>query len=282
MRVFFVTSGCHHKNLFFMNKYLEKHHTIVNSIDDADIIYSPATYIDSSKYKDKFFIFGPHFSQFPNKVVNKFNNIHKNSIYIQPSQASVDTWTIDYNFTNIPVVAIPFGVDTEKFIQTINIRDKILLYYKDRNPKELNYLEQFLQEKNIQYKLFNYKQRYDSNEYLSYLKNCKYGIWLGSHESQGFALEEALACNVPLLVWNVKLRNQEWSRRKYYTNKQLTTIISTIPYWDERCGEFFYKQEDFEQTFEKFISKLNTYKPREYIMEILNVKKCGIVFEKLI
>jgi hypothetical protein len=61
----------------------------------------------------------------------------------------------------------------------------------------------------IPYKIFNYLQRYNEAEYLTYLQSCKYGIWIDAHESQGFALEEALSCNVPLLVWNVSSLNRE-------------------------------------------------------------------------
>ena len=52
-------------------------------------------------------------------------------------------------------------------------------------------------------------KKYPEEEYIKYLQESKYGIWLGAHESQGFALEEALAINVPLLVWNVKYMSQE-------------------------------------------------------------------------
>ena len=34
-------------------------------------------------------------------------------------------------------------------------RTKVFLYYKNRNPEELDYLKQFLKTRNIEYKLFN-------------------------------------------------------------------------------------------------------------------------------
>ena len=105
-------------------------------------------------------------------------------------------------------------------------------------------------------------------------------IVLGRHESQGFAIEEALSCNVPLLVWSVTLRKKEYPYRNEYQN--IKSNVTTIPYWDERCGEFFLEKEELEETFNKFINKLNTYKPRDYILENLSVKKCSENFEELI
>ena len=190
----------------------------------------------------------------------------------------------DFGFKNLPVKAIPFGVDTYKFSPNKDIKTKVFLYYKDRNPAELHYLQQFFKAHNIQYKLFHYQQRYGEEDYLSHLRECKYGIWLGRHESQGFALEEALSCDVPLLVWNITSRNQEWSRGEAYYKKIKGSQgrVTTIPYWDERCGEYFYKKEDFEKTFEKFINKLDTYKPREYIVENVSMEACDKLWNKLI
>ena len=51
---------------------------------------------------------------------------------------------------------------------------------------------------------------------------------------------------------------------------------------DERCGEFFKEKEKFEEVYYKFINKLDTYKPREFILENLSPKKCGERFKELI
>jgi glycosyltransferase involved in cell wall biosynthesis len=120
----------------------------------------------------------------------------------------------------------------------------------------------------IIYKIFNYDTKYDETAYIEYLKHAKYGIWIGCHESQGFALEEALSCDVPLIVWNVKSMNEEY--KSNYENIPATAI----PYWDERCGEVFYNLEEFAIKMPIFLSKLNTYKPREYILQNLSMKVC--------
>ena len=108
------------------------------------------------------------------------------------------------------------------------------------------------------------------------MQNAKYGIIIDAHESQGFAIEEALSCNVPLLVWNVSFMSHEHGSN--YPN----IPCSSIAYWDERCGEFFYTAKEFETTYNKLITKLETYRPREYIMENLSPQKCGERFIELV
>lgn len=267
----FLNGWLHHKNLLALQKYKNiQIFTDINDIDKCSVIYSPSDYLNPSQYPNKLFIFGPHFSVFPdNKFISIMN--YNNVIYIIPSQWCKDFWInmTHPNAENI-IKVLPFGVDTDKFNEIIPIinRENIFVYYKSRHPNDLNYLENFLKQKNINYKLFSYQNRYDENDYLKYLQNSKYGIILDAHESQGFALEEALSCNVPLLVWNVNNMNQEY-------NQNYPSIHGTsIPYWDNRCGEYFYKKSELEETFNKFISKLYTYKPREYILENLSLEKC--------
>jgi glycosyltransferase involved in cell wall biosynthesis len=137
-------------------------------------------------------------------------------------------------------------------------------------------MESFLKSKSIEYFVFSYDTKYNENTYIEYLKNSKYGIWVGRHESQGFALEEALSCDIPLLVWNVKSMNEEY--RQNYEDIPATVI----PYWNERCGEYFYNIQELEETFNKFISKIETYRPREYILENLSMELCEKKFIDII
>jgi hypothetical protein len=85
-----------------------------------------------------------------------------------------------------------------------------------------------------------------------------------------------LSCNVPLLVWNVTSLNQEHGSN--YPNAPATTI----PYWDERCGEYFTDIHQLETTFNKFITNLSEYKPREYILENISIEKCEEKFKNIV
>jgi glycosyltransferase involved in cell wall biosynthesis len=254
-----------------INFYIINNITNLNEIDLSkfDVVYSPCEPINVNEYPNTKFIFGPHFSVFPEKhhmdIIRR-----KNVIYVQPSEWAAEVWKISPLCNNIKIQSLPFGVDTEKFNnnKSISEREKVFIYFKTRHPQLLYILQSFLNDKNISYEIFNYNTRYDENTYIEYLKEAKYGIWLGRHESQGFALEEALSCNVPLLVWNVKSMNEEYG----YNYSDIPA--SVIPYWDERCGEYFYNVNELENIFNTFISKLETYKPREYILENLTMEVC--------
>jgi hypothetical protein len=281
-----VFDSLHHKNrigieLLFRHMQIEFVFTNdVNKIVDSsfDVIYSPATAIDTSKYPSQKFIFGPHFSVFPDNKLTAIKNTHKNSIYIQPSEWCVEKWK-ERGVTNIlPISYFPFPVDVERFspLTQPHEKKKVFIYFKRRRPEELTFLKIFLQFHKIEFAVFDYVARYDEKHYLEYLKQSKFGIILGAHESQGFAIEEALSCDVPLLVWNVRSMNQEVGM--HYTDIKATSI----GYWDYRCGEFFHDAHELEKTFELFMGKLGTYRPREFIMENLSVEPCAKRFQELI
>ena len=277
-----VIDNFHHKNMIGLRLLLNSSNIKykfgnINDIKDYDIIYSPNNPVNTNLYPDKKFIFGPHFSVFPTNKLIHINNINKNAIYIHPSDWARDTW-INMNAEKcLPIKTFSFPVEVDKFQPIENSKNnEIFIMFKQRDPKELEYIISFLSKISVNYKLFNYQTKYNENEYKSCLQNAKYGIWIGRHESQGFALEEALSCNIPLLVWDVNYMSQEYG----YNYPDIPATV--IPYWDNRCGEYFYKKEDFEKTYNKFISKLETYKPREYILENLSPEKCGERFIKLI
>ena len=276
-----IIGNFHHKNkkgLELMLSYLNLEYKQGNLYDipNYDLIFLPENAIDTSTFPLKKFIFGNHFSVFPNNKLLFINNVHKNSIYIQPSNWSSQVWK-DLNAEKyIPLKILPFAVNVEKFTPINNKKENVFIYFKRRKQKELSFIKTFLQKKNINYAIFDYVKRYNEEDYLKYLQNSKFGIILGAHESQGFAIEEALACNVPLIVWNISSLSQEEGTN--YPNMS----ASSIPYWDNRCGEYFYKKEEFESKYNEFISKLDTYKPREFVLENLSVEKCAKNFKKLI
>jgi hypothetical protein len=286
MKLLILSGSLHHKNKIGLEMILNHIDNTVlteiswnnrENIDSYDIIYSSSEPIDTSKYPDKKFIFGPHFSVFPTQKLKQINNVHKNSIYIQPSEWVVELWKNMHASIYLPIKQLPFPVDIFKFSPIDNIeRSKVFIYFKRRKPDELEFIKNELMKRNIEYRIFDYVKRYDEIEYIKYLQESKFGIILDAHESQGFAIEEALSCNVPLLVWNTKYMSQEHGAN--YPDIPCTTI----PYWDERCGEYFYESHEFEKKFDTFINKLERYEPRKYIEENLSIEKCSEKFLDLL
>lgn len=277
MKILYIHDWMHPKNHHALlnykniNLHIINDANLINSMDltQFDCVYSPTTPINVNNFPNIKFMFGPHFSVFPEKRHMDLitgNNV----IYIQPGDWARDAWKYNPLCKNIKVACLPFGVDTDKFNEILSFekRTNVFLYYKSRSPEDLTFMLNFLEKLNINVRVFGYTSKYKEEDYINYLHNSKFGIWLDAHESQGFALEEALSCNVPLFVWNITSLNQEYGSN--YPN----IPASTIPYWDNRCGESFTNISEIQEKFQKFTDNLSSYKPREYILENLSMNIC--------
>lgn len=279
MKILFINYWLHSKNEYALMNYKKIQFTIIKEIreidnfnlSEFDCVYSPGLPIDVSKYPTTKFIFGPHFHVFPDDRLIPIKG--NNSVYIQPSEWVLKFWSdnIKYKVVNgLNIQKLPFGVDTVKFdkYKDLSERNKIFIYFKNRDPIDLTFIKNFMNSKNIEYKIFSYNDRYSEEDYINYLRESLYGIWVGGHESQGFALQEALSCDVPLLVWNIKSMNQE------YGSNYEDIPAKTNSYWHERCGEEFFNSLELEPIYYKFINNLENYKPREFILENLSLEIC--------
>jgi hypothetical protein len=283
IKILFIDDYIHKKNKIALQNYKNIYFDIIsirygrNEIEDYlhkidlkkyDCVFSPATPINTSLFPQTNFLFGPHFSVFPDDKINIIKN--KNAFYNLLSDWVVNFWKKYEIVNNLNIVKIPFGVDTNKFAPNKEIaqRNNVFVYLKERDPINYKCILNFLSYKNINYTVINYNDKYEESHYLNILKNSKYGIWVGRHESQGFALQEALSCNVPLLVWNVVSMNQA------YGYNMLDQFATCIPFWDERCGSVFYEEKELQKTFDSFIEKIETFTPREYILENLSMEVC--------
>jgi hypothetical protein len=276
MKILFIKYYIHHKNINFILKCKKIDFHIINGVDeinnynlyDYDAIYSPCQPIDVSKYPNIKFIFGPQFSVFPDDKLHCIKS--PNSVYNLLSEWVVNIWKKFPVCNNLKLVTLPFGVDTKKFIDITSIKERnnVIIYFKHRNPQDLHKIELFLKEKQINYEIFSYDKKYDENYYINSLQKTKYCIWVDAHESQGFALQEALSCNVPLLVWNVTSMNQEYGSN--YSDLQATSTS----YWDSKCGEIFYSIDELENVYNKFINNIENYNPRKFIVDNLSIEAC--------
>lgn len=267
----------HHKNLNAFMKYrgidVVRVDSLPRSLEGFDVVYCPSTCVDVSLYPGVRFVFGPHLSVYPDASQIA---LFRDSVYLHPSQWTLQWWKGFEYCRNIQMRVLPFGVDTELFSPVSDVKkENVVVYFKRRKPEELVFIENILRYHRISYRIFVYGS-YSEADYREYLKGAKYGIWLDAHESQGFALEEALSMNIPLLVWNVRVMSQE------YGSSYPDVAATTIPYWDESCGEVFYDWRDFNGIYSKFLSKLDSYRPREFVIKELSMDVCSRRFIDLV
>jgi len=158
------------------------------------------------------------------------------------------------------------GIDTDLFLDKSNETktNDCLIYLKRRSQVELNVIKELLIRKGQSFEVIEYGS-YNEHKFIETISRSRYGIIIDNTESQGIAIEEMMSCNLPLLVWDVT----HWVDR----GEEHKIEATSIPYWDERCGLSFTKSEEIEITYNKFINNLNTFKPRDYILDNLTLEK---------
>lgn len=269
-----ITKDNHKKLVENMKKSLSKANIpfVINQpIENHDFIYSLSTFIDTNKYPNKKFIFGPQFSNF-----DKLSTVNKNnSLYIQPSQPSIDIRK-KLGFTHLDMKPFPVGIDMDDFPQG-DRSGKPFVYFKGRRQEDVQKVYDFLNKRNIDFIKINYGY-YKEEDYKQILSKAPYGIWVGRNESQGIGLQEALSSNVPLLVWNIRKRGDEYPLQKC---KEVVKDMyaTTTPYWDDRCGMLVYNIDELTNNFDKFLK--TSYNPRKFVKDKLSLVGCGQNFYNL-
>ena len=242
-------------------------------VQDYDYNYSISKFIDTTQYPNKLFIFGPQFGSFEKFTSSMANN----SIYIQPSEPSINIRNA-LGFRVLPMKSYCIGVDTDEF-NSGNSEGIPFVYFKHRKQEDVDLVYDFMKSNNIKFHKIIYGT-YKEEQYKDILRTAPYGIWVGSQESQGLAVEEALSCNVPLLVWNITKRGDEYPLSKT-KEKVKDMFATTIPYWDTCCGAVVYSFQEFADNFHSFVSNVPTYKPRQFIVKELSLSKRAHAFLEL-
>lgn len=197
---------------------------------------------------------------------NKINNLTKNHQYIKKLVASeialVNQFELYPELDPNSLIVLPSGVETEDNInKNLNIKTRnnvCLIYFKKRGREDLNKLLDFLKYKNQEYELFEYG-KYDNNKLKKSAKTHKFAILLSSSESQGFGIQEIMACNIPLLVWDRTINN--------YENVKLSGTTVTV--WNSLCGEKVNTFDELKNIYDYFLNNLEKYRPAEVVLDKL-------------
>ena len=115
---------------------------------------------------------------------------------------------------------------------------------------------------------------YKEEHFHALLARSKSMIFLCEHETQGIAYQQALSCGVPILAWD---RGGYWQDPSYYPDRARFFGVSSVPYWDDRCGIKFKDIQEFPSKLDTFLNKLaqRRFSPRDYILENLTLEICA-------
>jgi len=151
-------------------------------------------------------------------------------------------------------------------------RPPALLYYKERSRHELAEVERTLREKGIEFHTLAYGS-YQQHEYVRLLQTHAYVVWLGGSETQGIALQEALAMNVPVLVLDApSLFEVDYLlARGRFPSRLKQFRCTSVPYFDPRCGIVVDGWQFLGSALERMQECWHTFRPREFVRETLSL-----------
>jgi hypothetical protein len=281
-------SGSHHKNdesIQRMCKVLSINFESTEDVnrlkqDDYDYLWLPIKFVSPDEIPKKVFIlYNPNFFVFPDNswIDGKQNKDWcKRSICTTLSEWVTNVYAEFVKESVIPIKAIPFGVnETILCDRIIPAVYDCIIYFKNRHPSLLENVISTVSNKGLNYRVFSYGS-YSNDDFLYSLRQSKFCIWIGSHESQGFAFQECMMTNTPMLVLDATSMFDEYNgHNMVYSNflgqKQLKATSATC--WTDECGEKC-TLENFSEKLELIQSRLHLYTPRKVIIEQRSDKVC--------
>lgn len=201
--------------------------------------------------------------------------------YLQHSQWAADVYK-PY-FGNERCDIWPVGIDTDHWKPDTKANKKldVLIYNKIRWDKEkLNKelrdpIVAYLAKNNLSFKEIVYGN-YSEKEFHNLLEQSKAMIFLCEHESQGIACCEALSMDVPVLAWD----NGYCLDPNRFSWGDSNIPATSIPIFNENCGESFKAIDFFENTADIFFKKMNEkeYNPRAFVLQNITLVKSAKTF----
>ena len=246
---------------------------------DYDILILNATYVDLDRFPSHIkIICGPQFWVFPSgPIVGPCEpRFEKRCAYNSLSKWVEVLYREMAGDLRIPIAQIPFAVDVEKFKPSHEEKTlDCILYAKLRSNDLVQKLEKKLQLRNLNYKVYSYS-RYSEDSFLKDLQRCKFMVVCDRHESQGFALQEAMSCGVPLVVLEATTMYDEVVDGKaIYEYCRPKKLLSTcVPYFSESCGIRVETMDEMDAALDKMIVDYPTFNPRDYILKTLSPTVC--------
>ena len=186
------------------------------------------------------------------------------------------------------VDAWPVGIDTDLWTPTpadrksvdVLLYDKVRWDYERYEPELIEPIRRQLEASGRTVEVIRYGH-YKEADYKAALARCRSMIFLCEHESQGIACQQALSSGVPVFAWD---RGGPWQDPKYFPHKvQYEGGVSSVPYFDARCGMTFTDAASFTSGWSKFWSHVSAgdFAPRDYVVENLTLEKGALHYYEI-
>ena len=223
------------------------------------IQYDAIAHEKHSKIEQETTIIGPQVWLFDGYGQFLIENQNYYKKLIAPSQWVKDKFISKFNLPESKVTIWPVGI--EEFDNVREPSYDCLIYFKRRDESELSAVKKFLVSRGLSYRMVEYGG-YDEMGFLNLINQAKFCFLINGTESQGIAVQEIMSMGIPIIAWDLK----EWLDQ----GEAYRVPATSVPYWDERCGEKFYSIDKLEETFDNFYARINDYDPKAYVKENLS------------
>lgn len=186
------------------------------------------------------------------------------------------------------VTVWPVGIDTERWKPAtaaekdidVLIYDKI---FRGRDQLERTVLDPLLEELRRRGLLVTHLRygSYFERQLLVLSRRVRSMVYLSRHETQGIALQQILASDIPVFAFDP---GGEWQSLEYLLRGVRFGPVTSAPYWDDRCGVKFTGADDVLAAFQMFWKGVTTgaFSPREMILEKkLTLEECAQAYADL-
>jgi len=223
--------------------------------------YDATAHEKHSKIEQDTTIIGPQVWMFDGYGQFLIENQNYYKKIIAPSEWVKNKFITKFNLPEDKLAVWPVGI--EQFDNTREVNYDCLIYFKRREQKELDAVKQFLDSKNLTYKMVQYGG-YGEDGFKQLVNSAKFCFLINGTESQGIAVQEIMSMGVPIIAWDIK----EWLDQ----GEAYRVPATSVPFWDERCGEKFFTVDEMGETFDNFYARINDYNPKDYVHDKLSFK----------
>ena len=226
--------------------------------------YDATAHEKHSKIEQDTTIIGPQVWMFDGYGQFLIENQNYYKKIIAPSEWVKNKFITKFNLPKDKLAVWPVGIEEFNNIREINY--DCLIYFKRRDQSELDTVKKFLVSNGLSYRMVEYGS-YGEDGFKQLVNSAKFCFLINGTESQGIAVQEIMSMGVPIIAWDIK----EWLDQ----GEEYRVPATSIPYWDERCGEVFFNIDDLEVTFSKFYATLDQYDPKAFIKDNLSFE-CSV------
>ena len=258
-------------NVFYRDEHLQGRmngprkviQNLIRSLEDTNTPFA----INQEKYENNLFLhWDPHHVQRYQSLKNKdkllvgpqfwpfapeSSQLTEYGKVITPSEWVSDLFVKHFGIRTLNWPVAIYAPEVED-----NIKTDCLIYYKNRPEDHLLKVTNFLEQRGISYTGLQYGN-YTQDEFRESLSEVKYCVIIDNTESQGIAIQEMMAVNKPLFVWDQTV----WD----HMGQEYAVPATSVPYWSDECGERITSFDQFEEQFAIFQSKLNDYTPKDFV-----------------